>query len=354
MVFFLFYNRYLEGLGANAAQIGLYMGALALGSVVVRPIVGTAVDKYGRKRLIYFGIMLMILSMAGYFFCRRLDWTILAVRALHGVGFGCYITGIFTVVADDAPITRRAKVIGVFGLSGMSTYAVVPALAEWIIDHLGFQTLFALGLVWLVAALHLSRGLKEQAPNGLEFPQAPFVRLLRQPELLVPIGALFFYCTGVGALVNFIAVYLGPKNLSISYFFVASSAAGILVRLRLGDLADIYGRRRVAFPAFAAGCVALFWLSQFHARWELLLSGFIWGTGIGLAVPAVAASIVDRVKPQDRGKGLALFTASFDLGVMAGSFAYGIVAGFIGYSQMYLFASAVMLLAIVIAMFFKN
>ncbi len=330
------------------------MGAFALGSVVVRPVVGTAVDRYGRKRLIYFGLCLMCLATIGYFFCREINWVILAVRVSHGVGFGCYITGIFTVVADDAPATRRAKVIGVFGLSGMSAFAVLPVLAEFIIAHLGFQVLFGAALSTLIASLVISRFLKERGPAKLEFPPIGFITLLRQLDLLIPVGALFFFCTGVGALVNFIAVYLEPMNISMAYFFVASSTAGAIARLFLGHLADEYGRRRVALPSFAAGSVALLWLGLFHFPFELLLSGFIWGTGIGFAVPAVAASIVDRVKEQDRGKGLALFTAAFDTGVMAGSFAYGAVAERIGYSHMYLVAAGVVLISTGIARFFRN
>lgn len=330
------------------------MGTFALGSVVVRPVVGAAVDRYGRKSVIYFGLCLMCVATAGYFFCRELNWVILAVRVCHGVGFGSYITGIFTVVVDDTPPARRAKVIGVFGLSGMSAFALFPVVAEFIIGHLGFRVMFGTALSVLIASLVISWFLKEHGPAKLEFPPIGFITLLRQLDLLIPVGALFFYCTGVGALVNFIAVYLGPMNISIAYFFVASSMGGAIVRLFLGHLADEYGRRRVALPAFAAGSVALLWLGLFHFPFELLLSGLIWGTGIGFAVPAVAASIVDRVKEQDRGKGLALFTAAFDTGVMAGSFAYGAVAERIGYSHMYLVAAGVVLIATAIARFFRN
>jgi len=354
LVFFLYFNRYLETLGATAAQIGLFMGAFALGSVVSRPTVGVSVDKYGRKRVLYFGLSLMLLANAGYFLCRELNWLIIAVRVLHGAGFGCYITAIFTIVVDDTPAARRAKVIGVFGLSGMSTYALVPIVAEFILEHRGFKSLFAAALLMLVLSVFISRFLEEHSPSELEFPPIGFITLMRQIDLFIPVGALFFYCTGAGALFNFIAVYLAPRDISISYFFIASSTAGAIVRLYLGHLADVYGRRLVALPAFAAGSVALLWLGLFHFRWELLLCGLLWGVGIGFAVPAVAASIVDRVHPQDRGKGLALFTASFDTGVMAGSFTYGAVAVHIGYAHMYVVAAAVMLVAIAIARFFRN
>jgi len=206
----------------------------------------------------------------------------------------------------------------------------------------------------LIASLVISVFVEGRGPAELEFPPINFITLVRQVDLLIPVGALFFFCTGVGALVNFIAVYLGPMDISIAYFFVASSAAGAVVRLFLGHLADVYGRRRVVRPSFLLGAIALFWLGLFHFRGELLVIGLLWGTGIGFAVPAVAASVVDRVKPQDRGKGLALFTASFDLGVMAGSFAYGAVAQTVGYAHMYVVAAVVMLISVGIARLFRN
>ena len=330
------------------------MGVFALGSVAVRPAVGNAVDRYGRKRIIYGGLIIMILATTGYFLLSEINWAILAVRLFHGAGFGCYITGIFTIVADDAPTARRAKVIGVFGLSGMSTFGVVPLAAELIIDRLGFQALFAAALATLVASLVIALFLRARDPVEMEFPPIGFIKLLRQIDLLIPLGALFIFCTGVGALVNFIAVYLSSMDISLAYFFLANFAAGAVVRLGFGHLADVHGRRRVAVPAFLGGSVALFLLGALHHPLGLILCGLIWGTGIGFAIPAVSASIVDRVKPQDRGKGMALFTASFDLGVMAGSFAYGAIAERLGYSGMYFIAAAVVLVAAAIARRFRN
>jgi MFS family permease len=296
----------------------------------------------------------MSLATAGYFLCREISWIILVVRLLHGAGFGCYITGVFTVVADDAPPTRRAKVIGVFALSGMSAFGFVPMVVEYIIAHLGFQFLFGAALTMLAIGLIISCFIQARGPVKLEFPPIGFISLLFQKDLLIPASALFFFCTGVGALVNFVAVYLASMKISIAYFFVANSTAGAIVRLFLGHFSDVYGRRRVIVPSFVAGGVALFWLGLFHFPIELLLCGLIWGTGIGFAVPAVAACILDEVTPQDRGKGLALFTAAFDLGVMTGSFIHGTVAEHIGYSYMYVVASSVILIAAVVARSLKN
>jgi MFS family permease len=227
-------------------------------------------------------------------------------------------------------------------------------VAEYIIDHFGFQVLFGTALSTLVVSLIISCFIRARKPAKLEFPPISFITLFYQRDLLIPVGGLFFFCTGVGALVNFVAVHLGSLNISIAYFFVANSVAGAIVRLFLGHLSDVYGRRRIIVPSFMAGSIGLLWLGLFHFPIELILCGLIWGTGIGFAVPAVAACIVDSVKPQDRGKGLALFTASFDFGVMAGSFAHGAVAEHIGYAHMYIVASVVLLVATAIALFIRG
>jgi predicted MFS family arabinose efflux permease len=60
------------------------------------------------------------------------------------------------------------------------------------------------------------------------------------------------------------------------------------------------------------------------------------------------------VEPQDRGKGLALFTASFDFGILVGSIIYGNIAEHLGYPKMYLIASVVVLVAAAIARLFRN
>jgi predicted MFS family arabinose efflux permease len=236
----------------------------------------------------------------------------------------------------------------------MFTFGILPRFAEMIIDSFGFRILFAAALSTLIASLVVVQFIKMRGPEELEFPSIGFVGLLRQVDLLIPLGSLFIFCTGVGSLFSFVAVYLGSLKVSLIYFFFANAAAGAVVRLGFGHLADVYGRRRVAVPSFIAASIALFWLSWFHLPWELVLCGLIWGVGIGFAVPAVAASVVDRVEQQDRGKGLALFTAAFDFGVMVGSIVYGSVAEHLGYPKMYLIASVVVLGSAVLARRFRN
>ena len=57
---FLHFSGYLADLGANDTQIGLIYGATAVASIAMRPLVGTVMDRYGRRPVILFGNVLNI------------------------------------------------------------------------------------------------------------------------------------------------------------------------------------------------------------------------------------------------------------------------------------------------------
>jgi MFS family permease len=59
---------FIKQIGGNEVQVGLSMGAFMLTSVLIRPIVGGLLDRYGRRPFIVWGLMLFILAMYLY------DW----------------------------------------------------------------------------------------------------------------------------------------------------------------------------------------------------------------------------------------------------------------------------------------
>ena len=58
---------------------------------------------------------------------------LLAIRILHGFGFGIHSTSGATVVADIIPRTRMSEGLGIFGLYGTIASAIAPAIALGII-----------------------------------------------------------------------------------------------------------------------------------------------------------------------------------------------------------------------------
>ena len=63
------------------------------------------------------GTAICLLAMGSYLFASTI-FLLLAVRILHGAGFGITTTTYGTVVSDLIPSARRGEGMGYFGLSG--------------------------------------------------------------------------------------------------------------------------------------------------------------------------------------------------------------------------------------------
>ena len=63
---FLHFSGYLADLGASDIQIGLIYGATAVASIAIRPLLGPAMDRYGRVPVIMVGNVLNIVFVLLY------------------------------------------------------------------------------------------------------------------------------------------------------------------------------------------------------------------------------------------------------------------------------------------------
>ncbi|MBP1633042.1 MAG: transporter, partial [Acidobacteria bacterium] len=107
--FFMFIHlpRFLTELGADEVVIGLIVAASALASIAIRPAVGTAMDRSGRRPAILVGGMLNAISVPLYFTVGSVGPWLVAVRILHGLSAALLFTSISTYGADQVPEERR-------------------------------------------------------------------------------------------------------------------------------------------------------------------------------------------------------------------------------------------------------
>src|SRR5258706_3903692 len=108
---------YARRLGLSGGQIGIVIGAFALSSMVLRPWVGWASDRHGRRPLMFVGGAVFVLAPLGYGVSAGVVSMTLA-RLFHGAGMGVYPTAATAMAADLASPARRAETLGLFGMSG--------------------------------------------------------------------------------------------------------------------------------------------------------------------------------------------------------------------------------------------
>ena len=271
---FVLLPLHLRRLGATDGQLGLIMACYSATAIVVQPVVGAWVDRGGRRAFLVTGAVLT--SGVALLFAAAPDTLGLfpLLRALQGVAFSVFFIANFTVVVDLVPPDRRSQALGIFGISGLVSGAVGPALGELLVQAAGFRGLFLAAAALPLLAAVISARLRLPPEPRRSAPAEGLPGLLRgillAPRLPMTLGAAFGL--GQGVMFTFFPTYaldLGVRWVGL--FAVTYSGAALGVRATASGLADTLGRRAVIIPALglqAAATVLLAGLGPTRAEPE--------------------------------------------------------------------------------------
>ncbi|SDL15241.1 MDR family MFS transporter [Tessaracoccus oleiagri] len=127
--------------------------AAMLASAVVVPLIGKLSDLYGRRRFYIAGL---IVFMGGALFGALAPtfWTLVAARAIQGMGMGMLMPLSQTILGDIVPARHRGKYQGYMGAVFGVTSIAGPLVGGLVTDAFGWRWLFVipipLGLIALV------------------------------------------------------------------------------------------------------------------------------------------------------------------------------------------------------------
>ena len=339
---FLHLPGYLHDLGANDVQIGLISSLTALAAVALRPPVGRAMDRHGRRPVILWGGALHALATSLYLAVDRIGPLLYGVRVLHGFAEALLFSALFAYAADRVPARRRTEGLALFGVSGMLPISLGGWIGDGLLPRRGFEALFALATALALASFALSFRMPEARRPVFTPGAATGARAaLRQRDLrpLWLLGTVF--SVALTAFFVFIKRYVDETGIgSVGLFFGAYTGAALALRLFLGWLPDRVGPKRVLAPALLALCVGFAVMAAAGSERSLVAAGLLCGFGHGFTFPILFGLVVTRTPDENRGTTLALFTALFDLGVLVGGPLFGLVIERLGFSAMFASAGA--------------
>ena len=146
---------YLSTLGSTEIEIGVLIGVFGLSSLVSRPLVGRALLKIPEKRLLVAGAILYLLTSAAYLFAVPF-WPLLIVRLIQGVGFACFHTAAFTLIANTSEEGHRGQSLSYFILSFNVASALAPSVGMFLINRFSFILLFLVCLGLSMSSLFIT------------------------------------------------------------------------------------------------------------------------------------------------------------------------------------------------------
>ncbi|MBN9490871.1 MAG: MFS transporter [Alphaproteobacteria bacterium] len=166
-----------------------------LSQAVSIPIYGRLADLFGRKRIFFAGASLFLLSSTLCGFAQGM-LSLIAFRALQGMGAGAVQPVAYTIVGDIYTPTERARVQGflssVFGISAI----VGPSLGAFLVEHVSWSAVFWVNLpIGALAMTMLAVFFREHLQA-----KAPRIDFLASFLLMLGAGALMMALIQGGSL----------------------------------------------------------------------------------------------------------------------------------------------------------
>ncbi len=340
----------MDSMDASHSQAGLAAGVLIIAALLTRILTGKLIDQTGRKRLLYAGLGLNAAAMALYFTAPNLP-VLIAVRLLHGTGFGLATTACLTIMVHSIPESRRGEGISYFMQSTTLASAAGPSLGIFLYGKAGFTFILIINCALVVLAflaslmLQVQEAVVEEKEHVRLRTLTPASLFERRVLSLASIGFLVFMA--YSSIMSFLSAYVRSTDLveAGSIFFVVYSVTTLISRPFTSRTFDRKGADSVMYPAFICFAAGLILLSRSESSFMLLTAAVFLGLGFGTFVPSAQAIGVKQVESNRMSMATTTFLAISETGIGLGPFVLGFFIPVIGYKGVYFGLSFVSLAA---------
>jgi MFS family permease len=345
---------YIQQGGATSHEVGIVMGAFAVGLLLFRPQVGKLVDRRGRKVVLLLGVMVAGIAPLCYGISQNQGWLI-AVRMFHGLSIAAFTTSYSALVADLAPAANRGEVIGYMSLVNPIGMAIGPALGGSIQPQFGYQVLFGLSASLASFSLLFCSQVKAPAigatsPSSNQPQGQSAWHILTSEPLRVPTFTMLTIGLAFGILSTYVPLYIQSLRLdfNVGLFYTIAAITSFSLRWLVGRSSDRLGRGLFITLGLLGYMLSMLWLWQARDRWSFVAAGVLEGCGGGMFLPMMITLITDRSHPTQRGRVFSLCIGGFDLGIALAGPCVGFIADWAGYRNLFGVATLVTLISVIV------
>ncbi|MCO5121875.1 MAG: MFS transporter [Burkholderiaceae bacterium] len=314
--------------GGDARLVGWALGIYGLTQALLQLPFGLASDRFGRKPVIYFGLLVFA---AGSMMAAVADTLpmLVAARALQGAG--AVSAAVSALLADLTRDSQRTKAMAMVGASIGVSFGISLIAAPWLYGLVGMGGLFALTAACALAGIALVRLAVPDPAPGADAAPVRFADVLREPDLLrLDLGIFTLHAVQVALFVVVPGWLVSRAGLPLAEhwkIYLPVMIVSFLLMVPPIIWAEKRGRMRGVFLAaivvlvVAAGGLS-FGPEGLGVIGGLLLA-FFWGFNV---LEACLPSMVSRLAPvAAKGAALGVYNTAQSLGLFAG----GAIGGWI-------------------------
>lgn len=220
-----------KDLNTTTSRVALSLSSYFIGISIGQLLYGPLLDRFGRKRPLYFGLLLYIISSAGCMIAQTIDMLIL-LRFFQAIGSCAAAVAAMAMVRDIFPIGENAKIFSLLILILGTSPLVAPTVGGYLIDGFGWHSVFLvlliIGALVLAAVFFL---LPESGKPDPSFSLKP-APILRNFASVIRIPQFYTYAlTGAIAFAGLFAYVSGSPLVFMEVFQVDGKTYGWIFAL---------------------------------------------------------------------------------------------------------------------------
>ena len=163
-----------KDLHAGAAALQWTVNAYLLPLSALLLLGGAAGDRFGRRRLLIAGVALFALASVACAVAPSLP-VLLAARAVQGIGAAMLMPNSLALLGTAFEGEARGRAIGTWAAAGAIAGAIGPPLGGWLVDAIGWRSIFYLNLPLAIGAMAAAWRYVDESAEGklpLDLPGA--------------------------------------------------------------------------------------------------------------------------------------------------------------------------------------
>lgn len=141
-----------ESWGMGGGNYAMVLMVAQAGAILTYIPVGIIAGKLGRRRTIQIGCLLLAGSFGSAIFFHSFSWMLFGFFALAGVAWAFINVNSYPMVVEMSRGADVGKYTGYYYTFSMSAQVLTPVLSGWLMEHVGYHTLFPYAALCVVGS----------------------------------------------------------------------------------------------------------------------------------------------------------------------------------------------------------
>lgn len=349
----------------SGATMGYLVAVFAVAQLLMSPIAGRWVDRFGRKKIIILGLFLF--GISELIFGLGTNVSVLYIsRILGGFSAALVMPGVTAYIADITTVKERSVAMGYLSAAISTGFIIGPGIGGFVAEfgvRMPFYVAAAIAFLACIFSIFMLKEslTKEQqiefSTNKVETSFLSDIKKSLKPLYLIAFIIVFVLAFGLSAYETVFSLFSNEKfgytPRDIAMIISISGIFGVVVQVFIfGKLIDLLGEKKLIQLCLITGVVLAIASTVISSFWVVLLVTCFIFLAFDLLRPALT-TFLSKAAGKEQGFVAGMNSTYTSLGNIIGPAMGGILLD-INIHYPYLFAAVIMFIGLCITVLWKE